>query len=467
MSSLGIKLDISRVLTDYVGEHGLSLSELEGLADRASDAQKAVEAARGTGWLGWTELPSSKAALEESRAALNAIPFEVEDLVVLGIGGSALGLACLKNALLSPLHNTLTKEERNGAPRVWILDNIDPDWLHEHFEFLNPETTLFNVISKSGTTAETMSAYMHMRDILADKLGDRATSHIVCTTDANKGKLREIALSEGLTTLTVPDGVGGRFSVLSSVGLFPAMVLGMDVEGVLAGAANMDAHAKSDSIWENNALMQGVILYMAANAGMNIHVMLPYSNALKDYADWYCQLLGESLGKKLSRAGQIVHTGITPVKALGATDQHSQIQLYTEGPFDKLTTIIHVENTKHEVRLPNSYTELEGVSYLGGRSVAELMHAECAGTEVALTDAGRAFEVITVSEVTPSTLGELIYFNELAIAYAGELMNIDAFDQPGVEAGKRAAFALMGRAGFEELGAKLQSAPTPDEKFII
>ncbi len=466
-----LRLDVSRAFSKAVGEHGLDESRLEELAPRATEAQRAVEAVRGTGMLGWMNLPFETEAVEQSRAVWGRVGGDIEDVVVFGIGGSALGTTCLKTALLSPLHNVLSREERMGRPRLWVLDNIDPDWFAAHMEFLDPKTTLFDIVSKSGTTAEPMSQFLYARRLLEDRLGEDYRKHVVCTTDPEKGKLRRIAEDEGFETLPIPAGAGGRFSVLSCVGIFPAVAAGMDVEGLLAGARAMDERCRSGDVWENPALMQAAILYLASQSGINIHVMMPYSQALKDYADWYCQLLGESLGKKSGRSekktGPAVHAGITPVKALGATDQHSQIQLYTEGPFDKLITIIEVESFDRPVALSEMYGDVEGVSYLGGHTMAELMAAECRGTQVALEEAGRPFEVLRVGEVNARSLGELIYFNELAIAYAGELLDIDAFDQPGVEAGKNAAYALMGRGGFEKLRARLEKRTPAEAKYVL
>ncbi len=451
----GITLDVSRVFAGAVGEHGIDEKALEALAPRAAEALAGVEAVRGKGMLGWMDLPFTNEYVEKCREVWARVGEGIEDVLVLGIGGSALGTTCLKTALLSPLHNSLSRDARGGSPRLWVLDNIDPDWVAAHLDFVDPKTTLVSIVSKSGTTAEPMSQFLVCREMLERELGAEYKRHVVCTTDPEKGKLREIAAAEGFETLPIPPGAGGRFSVLTPVGLFPAVATGIDVEGLLAGARAMDARCRGDDVRTNPALMQAAALYLAGERGMNIHVMLPYSQALKDYADWYCQLLAESLGKRSARDGATVHAGQTPVKALGVTDQHSQIQLYTEGPFDKLITFIEVGEFAREMPLPHIYPDTDGVSYLGGRTMAELMAAECAGTQVALEQAGRPFEVLRVDRIDARTLGGLIYFNELAVAYCGELLNVDAFDQPGVEAGKKAAYALMGRAGFEELRAKL------------
>jgi glucose-6-phosphate isomerase len=323
------------------------------------------------------------------------------------------------------------------------------------------------VVTKSGTTAEPMSQFLVVREMLERELGADYKRHLVCTTDPGKGRLRAIAADEGLETLPIPPGAGGRFSVLSAVGVFPAVATGMDVDSLLAGAREMDERTRSGDLWRNPALMQAAVLHLASRRGINVHVMMPYSQALRDYADWYCQLLGESLGKEVALDGSRVNAGLTPVKALGATDQHSQMQLYREGPYDKLITIIQVERPESELPLPGLYGELEGVSYLGGRTMRELMAAECRGTQVALEKAGRPYEVLRVSKVEARSVGALVYFNEIAIAYAGELFGVNAFDQPGVQAGKDAAYALMGREGYEGLRAEVEKSPPPQSRYCL
>lgn len=464
---MAVRFDVSRVFASVVGEGGIDEARLEALRDRAREAARAVQAGRGKGPLAFMELPYETSALDESRAVWKRLGKGVEDLVVLGIGGSALGTTCLATALLHPLHNVLPSSKRKKRPRLWVLDNIDPDWFEAHMSFLDPRKTLFDVVTKSGTTAETMAQFMIVRKLLERKLGKAFRKRLVCTTDPASGELRKIATDEGFETLSVPSGVGGRWSVLSAVGLFPAVALGMDVEGLLAGAREMDERCRSDSLRENPALLQAAILFLAAEKGIRTHVMMPYCQALKDFADWYRQLLAESLGKRVSRKGAIVHAGLTPEKALGVTDQHSQIQLYTEGPFDKLITIVAVEEFSSRAPIPKVYADSPAVGYLCGKSLAELIAAERAGTEVALEEAHRPYEVLRLQRLDAHALGELIAFAELSIAYAGELFDVNAFDQPGVEAGKNAAYALMGRKGYEELARRLAARRPPEAAHVL
>ncbi|MEO0651689.1 MAG: glucose-6-phosphate isomerase, partial [Planctomycetota bacterium] len=316
------------------------------------------------------------------------------------------------------------------------------------------------VISKSGGTAETMSQFLIFRQKLIDALGaDGHAEHLVVTTDAERGVLREIVAREGYQSFVVPDGVGGRFSVLSPVGLLSSALLGMDTEGLLKGAAAMDARCKEAAFEDNPAALHAAIQHgLHAKRGKPIAVTMSYSHRLRDCADWYAQLLAESIGKRLDVDGNEVFRGPTPVRAVGVTDQHSQVQLYVEGPHDKWFTLLSVEKPDHSVAIPTAYPDLEGASYLGGRTLAELFRAERDGTRIALTEARRPNATIEVEQVTAHAVGQLFYMLETSVALLGEHYQVDAFDQPGVEAGKVAAYALMGRAGYEERRAEIEGS---------
>jgi glucose-6-phosphate isomerase len=255
--------------------------------------------------------------------------------------------------------------------------------------------------------------------------------------------------------------VGGRFSVLSPVGLLSSALVGIDIRGLCAGAAAMDERAQEAAFLENPPLLHAAIQHLLhVQHDKVMSVTFSYSSRLKDLADWYAQLLAESIGKRTSRQGEDIFVGPTPIRAVGVTDQHSQVQLYVEGPRDKWFTLLSVDQPDHRVDLPHSFPDLEGAAYLGGRSLGELFHAERDGTRIALTEAGRPNATISLEKVDAHALGQLIYMLELSVALMGEHYDVDAFDQPGVEAGKVAAYALMGRAGFEDRRAEIEaSAP--------
>ena len=267
--------------------------------------------------------------------------------------------------------------------------------------------------------------------------------------------------------LVIPDGVGGRFSELCPVGLLPAAVCGIDIEGLLAGALYMDELCKESDPMKNPAMMGAMLQVLAMRAGCNISVMMPYADSLKLMADWYAQLWAESLGKRVGKDGSNVYAGQTPVKALGVTDQHSQVQLYTEGPFDKVITFLGVDQYRTTYRIPGGCEDIPAVSFLGGHTLNELIKAEQQATEYAVFKAGRPSRTITLPEVNEFTIGQLIAFFEWETAFAGELLGINTFDQPGVEEGKNATYALLGRPGYEEKKQELDNAPEKAKKYML
>jgi glucose-6-phosphate isomerase len=387
-----------------------------------------------------------------------------DDLVVLGIGGSALGLVAANAALRTPLPRL------EPLPRLTVLDNIDPVRVASMLGSLDPRRTLVNVITKSGDTAETMATFLVFRRWLVDRLGERAArERIVVTTDATKGALRKIASDEGLVTFAVPDGVGGRFSVLTPVGLRPAALLGIDMRGLLAGAGAMDRRCASAELMENPALLAAVLHHLAYEGGRRISVMFAYADQLYLLADWYRQLWAESLGKRRRLDGTERPVGPTPVKALGVTDQHSQVQLYRDGPDDKVYTFLTVDRFREGVPVPavGAAAGLEAVAYLGGHSLEELLAAEERATEAALYRAGRPVARISFPEVSAHAVGEYFHLMEATTVAAGALFGIDPLDQPGVEAGKQYAYGLMGRQGYEQKRRELEGLPAGDERLVF
>jgi glucose-6-phosphate isomerase len=452
-----IRFDFTNLLADAVGEeHGLTEEQLAGMADRSRAALDAVLGRRGAD-LRWLDLPYQDDVLADVTSFASSVAGRYENVCVLGIGGSALGNRALHTALNGAFHDHSPPE---GVPRLYVLDNVDPDLVGEFLDGVDPSTTLFNVISKSGGTAETMSQFLLFRQALLDCVGEQGLKEqMVVTTDVEKGVLREIVRREGYRSFVVPDGVGGRFSVLSPVGLVSSALVGIDVADLVAGAATMDERCRARELFENPALLHAAAQYLLhTERGKPLAVCFAYSHRLRDMADWYAQLLAESIGKRVSTSGEVVHRGPTPIRAVGVTDQHSQVQLYTEGPFDKWFTLLAVDRPDHSVRIPEAFPDLEGVAYLGGRSLRELFHAEREGTRIALTEAGRPNATLTLDHVDAHAVGQLIYLLELSVALMGEHYDVDAFDQPGVEAGKIAAYALMGREGYEDRRREIEAA---------
>jgi len=452
-----LRFDYTNVLESAVGpEHGIRDAELQGYEARATAGLQAVLARRKAD-LRWLDLPYQDDVVRDIAAYAAEAHGRFKNVVVLGIGGSALGNIALQTALNSPYYNLNPPAD---LPRLFVLDNVDPDLVGEFLDQFDPAESVFNVISKSGGTAETMSQFLLFRDALIRRLGeDEHKEHLVITTDEKNGVLREIVEREGYRSFVVPDGVGGRFSVLSPVGLVSSALVGIDVQGLLKGAADMDERAQSAPFADNPVLLHASIQHLMQDAKHKpMAVTFSYSSRLKDVADWYAQLLAESIGKRRSKGGDDVFRGPTPIRAVGVTDQHSQVQLYVEGPFDKWFTLLAVDDPDHAVELPHAYPNLPGVAYLGGRTLKELFQAERDGTRVALTEASRPNATIALEKVDAHAVGQLIYMLELSVAVMGELYDVDAFDQPGVEAGKVAAYALMGREGYEERRAEIEAS---------
>ena len=466
-----IKTDINYLMAETLGyQYGISPEVINDKAAQAAQALKAVQKARGTGWLGWTELPYNQdAILEDILQTAKSINERFESFVVLGIGGSALGPIAVHQALKHLHYNEGTKAQR-GHPRFYVEDNIDPERMKALLDVIDVKTTCFNIITKSGGTAETMSQYLIISDLLKKAVGETWHEHIIATTDKEKGNLIKLAKKEGFKLFFVPSSVGGRFSELSPVGLLPAAVCGIDIKAMLQGAKDMDERCKNENLWENPALLQAVIQYIAMEEmGINIHVMMPYADSLKYMADWFCQLWAESLGKSVTRRGMAVNVGQTPVKSLGVTDQHSQLQLYTEGPYDKVVTFLRVEDFRVKQGIPHGCEDFPDVAFLGGKSLNALIEAEYQGTRYALLRSGRMSQTITFPKVDEHTIGQFIYLFEMATAYTGELLDIDAFNQPGVEESKIASYAVLGNTGEKYLSKQKEMASLPEAKseYII
>ncbi|KAF2960911.1 glucose-6-phosphate isomerase [Fervidobacterium sp. 2310opik-2] len=375
--------------------------------------------------------------------------FTFDNIVVLGIGGSALGNIAIQNALRPFNWNSLSSEERNGYLRVFVVDNVDPDYLSSVLDCINPKTTLFNIISKSGTTAEPMANYLIVRSIL-ETHGLDPKEHLIFTTDPEKGVLRRIGREEGIRMLEIPSDVGGRFSVLTPVGLLSAKAAGLDIEELIIGAREAYERTIKSQLWENPAALLATIHYLHYKKGRNISVMMAYSNKLYYLADWYRQLWAESLGKMYDNEGNRVNVGQTPVKALGAVDQHSQVQLYNEGPDDKIITFLRTEKFDREITIPKLHENEPELAYLGGKKLSTLLNSEQIGTQLALAKHGRPSLTVSFPQIDEYHIGQFFMYYELATAITGELFNINPYDQPGVELGKKITYALMGRAGFEE-----------------
>ena len=458
-----LRLSYGRMFQDRLdGTHGLARARLAELAARFPQVLAEVAARRAQGEYGFLKLGAMTDEARKIVKFAEGLGQAYDHVLVLGIGGSALGTRALLSALRPPAWNELDDEGREFFPRLTILDNVDPSTVAAALRRIDPRKVLVNVISKSGGTAETMAQYLIVRAWLEEALGEKAHRHIVFTTDPAKGALRAMAEKEGIATLEVPSDVGGRFSVLSPVGLLPAALVGIDVEGLLAGARRAVERGMEPEFSRNPAALWSALQWAAdAHHGARVHVLMPYSDRLKHLADWYVQLWAESLGKARDRAGKEAFTGPTPLSAVGATDQHSQVQLFMEGPFDKTITFIALNDHGGDVAIPARADLPPDLAYLPGKSLGQLLNAEFEATAAALAERGRMSSVLRLPALSAEAMGELLMFFQVATGFAGVWYGVDPFDQPGVELGKVLTYGAMGRPGYE--AKKTPPVPAGDE----
>lgn len=463
-----LRINYRNVLQDQVGPAGYSIGQLEAIGAQAEAAVRTIRSEQSKRL--YRRLPFDERMLAQVLRVRDRLAPQAANLVVLGIGGSALGNIALQRALRPPFYNLMPAEKR-GGPRLFVMDNIDPGTLANLLDLLDGELdkTIFNVISKSGETAETASQFLIVRSLLKRRFGGNYSDRVVAITDAKSGTMRAIADDEGFVTLPVPDGVGGRFTVLSAVGLFSAAMCGIDVQALLAGAREMASRVEADRWRENPAAVLAAIHKTAYDRGQRICVMLPYADALVGLADWFRQLWAESLGKARTLDGQDVFAGQTPITALGATDQHSQLQLYREGPFDKLFTFQQVEQFAAKLTIPADFPNDPTLKTLGNHDLGKLLLAEKRATEYALCVSGRPNLTVLWPRVDAAHVGQWLYLYEMTTSIMGLLLNINAYDQPAVELGKQAAYGLLGRTGepFESLAGKVEATLGRDEKFVV
>ena len=444
-----ISLDYTNMMADAIGsEFGIHDEAIADLRAQTKEIHQKIKVRRECGELPFFDLPLKLELVEEISSLAKEIQETFDNLVVLGIGGSALGTTAIFNALRYS-HNLLDNEQRGGLPRLFVLDNVDPDGFAAHLALCNPARTCFLVISKSGTTVETTSQFLVARQWIEKSVDDHYQDHFILITDPESGSLRELADREGYRSCAIPAGVGGRFSVFTPVSLLPLACAGVDIERLLKGAADFSRFVCHDDLESNPAYLNAALQYLAYQKGLKISVLMPYSDRLRDVADWFRQLWAESLGKKFSTDGSVRHVGPTPVNALGTTDQHSQVQLYVEGPFDKVVTFVVIDEFDQDLSIPD-YEAAPATTYLAGHTMGELIHIEQQATAAALTRNQRSNCAIHIPRVTAEAVGALIYMFEVQTLFAGYLFEVNPLDQPGVEEGKQFTYALMGRQGYAE-----------------
>jgi glucose-6-phosphate isomerase len=426
-------------------------AQLDGVwAERFRGAHDAVKRRREAGDMGFYALPDDAQGVDQVQALVAQGVGQFDDLVLVGIGGSSLGGRAIADALLGGGWNAGAPETRGGRPRLHILENADPDTVLEIMQRLDPRRTQLNIVSKSGSTAETMAQFLVLERWIHDHVGEEAgRRHFVFTTDPASGGLRALANAHGIPSLPVPPSVGGRFSVLSSVGLYPAAATGIDITALLEGAREVREACETPVLRENPAGVLATLLHAwDVEGGAPIHVVMPYADRLRTLGLWFQQLWAESLGKARGVSGAPAGTGPTPVAALGAVDQHSLLQLFMEGPRDKVILFLRVNHRAASLPLPTSHAALGALNYLGGHTMEALLEAERRATAEALRRAGRPSMTLEIAALDARSLGGLFMLFEIATVYAGALYGVDPLDQPGVEAGKILTYGLLGREGY-------------------
>ncbi|MEO2054629.1 MAG: glucose-6-phosphate isomerase [Nitrospira sp.] len=437
-----LKWDFSNMSAEQLGtSDGIDEATRSHALQLLEETRKDFEEDRNKKSLPFLDLPYQ--STEKIKALAASIRGRFDNFVLLGIGGSALGPIALHQALHSPCNNMLSQDQRKG-PRMFFIDNVDPSEVAPLLKLLDPVRTAVNVITKSGETLETMALFLLFKEWITNHVGSRAgKNHFIATTDPGKGTLREIAQKEGYATLDIPEAIGGRYSVLTSVGLFPAAVSGIDIDALLKGAADLDKTFQNLPAAENGAIWGAYLHYWSyTRRNKNVLVTMPYASGLTGMAQWFGQLWAESLGKERDLSGRKISCGQTPVVAVGATDQHSQLQLYMEGPMDKTIQFISVETLKEDLSLPSIESAGE-ITSLDGHSLGGLLQIEQRAIETALTEAGRPNCRITLPSLNAHAIGALFYFFEVQTAYAGRFYQVNPFDQPGVETGKKIIKKLL------------------------
>lgn len=445
-----ITFDDKNCFADMVGSaHGITKKELETGGKAALKALKSFQKLSDGGVYGFPHLPFTQ-DLKAIQAHADSLKGTYDSVCLVGIGGSALGPWAVDCALRGP-HPVQAKHDA-ANPRLVILDNVDPMFLEAALASMNPKKTIVLVVTKSGSTAETTSAFLLVYEWLKQGVGaKKAPGRVIAITTEGKGDLDGLARKEGFPSFYIPQNVGGRFSVLTPVGLVPAALTGVDIGKLMKGAAAINKLAWSEDLSANLPLRSALVHWLLwTKKQKTIQVAFPYSNRLWGMAFWFRQLWAESLGKAKDRKGNLIHVGQTPVAALGATDQHSQVQLYIEGPNDKLFSIWRVNKFDTAGKIPDTKVGFESFDYLAGQNFAKLIDAECRATAAALTENQRPNGTFTIDRVDAEHVGALFQLFEFETAFAGELLDIDAFDQEGVELGKKLTYGLMGRKGFKQ-----------------
>lgn len=444
----GLSLDLSKV-APY-----LNMDEVDFMGDLVESAHKKLHEGTGAGndFLGWIDLPVNydKAEFARIQEAAKRIQETSDVLVVIGIGGSYLGARAAIEMLTNNFYNVLSKEDRKAPQIFYVGNNISATYMSQLLKAVEGKDISVNVISKSGTTTEPAIAFRIFKDVLEKKYGkEEAKKRIYATTDASKGALKTLADAEGYETFVIPDNVGGRFSVLTAVGLLPIAAAGINIEEMMKGAADARETYSNVSVKENDCYKYAAVRNALYNKGKTIEILVNYEPSLHYFNEWWKQLYGESEGKD--------NKGIFPAAVDFSTDLHSMGQYIQEGRRDIFETVINVEKAQESVIIEATEDNIDGLNFLAGKDMNFVNQKAFEGTLLAHNDGGVPNMVVNVPELTPYYFGQLVYFFEKACGISGYLLGVNPFNQPGVEAYKKNMFALLGKPGYEDLKAELEA----------
>ncbi len=442
-----VRFDYEKAL-DFFGKH-----ELDYLKEPVKLAHEMIHNKTGAGndFLGWVDLPTNYDKEEFSRIkkAADKIKSDSDVLLVVGIGGSYLGARAAIEMLNHSFYNELSKEQRNSPQVFFVGNSISAPYINDLFDVLKDKDVSVNVISKSGTTTEPAIAFRIFRKFLEEKYGvEEAKGRIYATTDKAKGALKTLAIEEGYESFVIPDDVGGRYSVLTAVGLLPIAVSGVDIDQMMQGAQKAQGELSEADLDKNPAYQYAAVRNVLYNKGKTIEMLINYEPSLQYFAEWWKQLFGESEGKDFK--------GIYPSSANFSTDLHSLGQYVQEGRRDIFETVLHVEEPKSNITIEEEAQDLDGLNYLAGKTLDFVNEKAYQGTLLAHTDGQVPNLLVHLPKLDAYTFGYVVYFFEKACAISGYLLGVNPFDQPGVEAYKKNMFALLGKPGFEEEKAKLE-----------
>ena len=432
----------------------LSETEISYLGESIKSAHTKVHEGTGAGsdFLGWVELPENYDKEEFARikkAAADKIKSDSEILLVIGIGGSYLGARAVIEMLNSNFYNVLGNEERKTPRVLYVGNNISSTYMYDLLQVIEGKDISLNVISKSGTTTEPAIAFRILKDYMEKKYGkEEAKSRIYATTDAQKGALKGLAMEEGYEQFVVPDNVGGRFSVLTAVGLLPIAVSGVNIDELMRGANDARVEYSNPNVLENECYKYVAARNALYSKGKTTEILVNYEPNIQYFGEWWKQLYGESEGKD--------GKGIFPASVNFSTDLHSMGQYIQEGRRNIFETVINVEKARHEITIEANEDNADGLNFLAGKTMDFVNKKAFEGTLLAHNDGGVPNLIVNVPELTPYYVGKLIYFFEKACGLSGYVLGVNPFDQPGVEAYKKNMFALLGKPGFEDLKEELE-----------